>query len=260
MRKTLLAMTVTSLFLSANALALGRLADVQIIDRDTGQTLETHYSRGEYWVAGRPGARYAIRVTNRSGERLLAVAAVDGVNVISGDTAGVDQQGYVFAPGQGYDINGWRKSREQVAAFTFTDAGDSYAQRTGRPLNIGVIGVALFEERRPPQALLEAPQSPGWRSGPADSVMGGMRAAPAPVPFNQPSARLGTGHGEREDSLINYVGFERDSSEPREIVRIRYDSQENLVAMGVIHRPTPRWPQPQAFPESPGRFVPDPPG
>jgi len=258
MRKTLMAMTLTSLLMSANALALGRLADVQIVDRDSGQTLETHYSRGEYWVAGRPGARYAIRVTNRSGERLLAVAAVDGVNVISGDTAGFDQQGYIFAPGQGYDIDGWRKSQEQVAAFTFTDAGNSYAQRTGRPLNIGVIGVALFGERRPPQVQLEAPQSQS-RDAWAGRALG-AHAAAAPAPSNEPSARLGTGHGERENSRVEYASFERDSGEPREVVRIRYDSLENLVAMGVVRRPTPRWPQPQAFPESPGRFVPDPPG
>ena len=44
------------------AQAIGRLADVTIVDRDTGATLPVHYARGEYWVAGRPGARYAITV------------------------------------------------------------------------------------------------------------------------------------------------------------------------------------------------------
>lgn len=55
------------------ARAIGRLADVTIVDRDTGATLPVHYARGEYWVAGRPGARYGITVRNRLGERVLAV-------------------------------------------------------------------------------------------------------------------------------------------------------------------------------------------
>ena len=51
------------------ARAAGRLADVQIIDRDTGSVLPMLRSRGEYWVAGRPGARYSITIQNRRGER-----------------------------------------------------------------------------------------------------------------------------------------------------------------------------------------------
>ena len=45
------------------------------------------------------------------------------------------------------EITGWRKSLERTAAFYFTDLGDSYAARTGRPQNVGVIGVAVFQER-----------------------------------------------------------------------------------------------------------------
>ena len=100
-------------------------------------------------MAGRPGARYAIEIRNRLGERLLAVTSVDGVNVVSGATAAWDQTGYVFGPGERYQITGWRKTDAEVAAFTFTDSPNSYAERTGRPANVGVIGVALFRERQP---------------------------------------------------------------------------------------------------------------
>lgn len=51
---------------SAPAHALGRFADVVMVDRDSGATLPTHYYRGVYWMAGRPGARYAISVRNNS--------------------------------------------------------------------------------------------------------------------------------------------------------------------------------------------------
>ena len=70
-----------------SAHAVGSLVDVAIVDRDTGQTLDVYHARGRHYVAGRPGARYAIRVTNRSGERVMAVMSVDGVNIITGQTA-----------------------------------------------------------------------------------------------------------------------------------------------------------------------------
>ena len=130
-----------------DARAAGTLADVQIVDRDSGSVLPMYRSHGEYWVAGRPGARYSIMIQNHRGERLLAVTAVDGINVISGETGAWSQSGYVFNPGESYEIAGWRKSNAEIAAFNFTAASDSYADRTGRPANVGVIGVALFLER-----------------------------------------------------------------------------------------------------------------
>lgn len=75
--------------------------------------------------------------------------SVDGVNVVSGATAAWDQGGYVFYPGEQYQVTGWRKSDTEIAAFTFTESPNSYAERTGRPANVGVIGVALFRERPP---------------------------------------------------------------------------------------------------------------
>src|SRR6202171_432837 len=141
--------TFAALATSYDALAAGAVAKVAIVDRDSGVTLSTHFFRGEYWVAGTPGARYAIEVRNGIGGRVLAVTSVDGVNVLSGATAGWDQAGYVFEPGERYQITGWRKTDAEVADFTFTDSPNSYAERTGRPANVGVIGVAVFRERQP---------------------------------------------------------------------------------------------------------------
>src|SRR5258707_2692536 len=139
-----------ALAMTCEAQGMGSMAEITIIDRDSGAVLSPHLYRGEYWVAGRPGARYAIEIRNRVGERLLAVTCVDGVNVVSGATAGWDQTGYVFSPGESYQITGWRKTDAEVAAFTFTASPNSYAERTGRPANVGVIGVAIFPERAAP--------------------------------------------------------------------------------------------------------------
>jgi hypothetical protein len=278
---------------ASRAQSLGNIAEISIIDRDTGVVLSPHYYRGEYWVAGRPGAKYAIEVHNRLGERLLAVTSVDGINVLSGATAAFDQGGYVFAPGERYEITGWRKSDAEIAAFTFTESPNSYAERTGRPANVGVIGVALFREHQSPSVWVpprppvpsEAPiarerdsaarapsaalgittrsgqaQSaplPGAPSDKAASAAGGV----APFSNPAPQAKLGTGHGEREYSYVNHTEFARLQPQPNEIIRIRYDSLENLLAMGIVKRPHPQPPTMNPFPASPEQqYVPDPPG
>ena len=95
------------------------------------------------------GHRYAVRIANLSGSRILAVLSVDGVNAVTGQTASPDQSGYVLDPYQSTEIDGWRKDLSEVAQFNFTALGDSYAARTGRPNNVGVIGVAAFREKQP---------------------------------------------------------------------------------------------------------------
>ena len=44
----------------------------------------------------------------------------------------------------------------EVAAFYFTQLPDSYAARTDRPDNVGVIGVAVFREYQPPRPAVLA--------------------------------------------------------------------------------------------------------
>jgi hypothetical protein len=268
MKRPVMIFLFASLAAGCDARAIGSLAQVTIVDRDNGTTLPAHYYRGEYWVAGRPGARYAIEVCNRLGERLLAVTSVDGINVLSGDNAGWNQTGYVFSPGERYQITGWRKSDVEVAAFTFTALPDSYAARTGRAENVGVIGVALFRERKlpvyyvPPQYLAPVAGAPTSRAQAEDSLSMPEIGAGAPMLHAPaPEAKLGTGHGERESSVVSHTDFQRMQSQPDEVIRIRYDSVDNLVAMGVIARPRQNWPGADPFPASPNRvYVPDPPG
>jgi len=129
--------------------ATGALVHVHLVDRTSGEVLPEHRHRGHTWVAGRPGDRYAVRLSNRSNGRVLVVLSVDGVNAVSGQTAATGQTGYVLAPWQTADITGWRKTDAEAAAFYFTSLPDSYAARTDRPQNVGVIGVAVFRERVP---------------------------------------------------------------------------------------------------------------
>jgi hypothetical protein len=282
-RLTLSALAALALLSALPAQALGRLGDVQVIDRDSSEVLPVYRHSGEYWVAGRPGARYAVSIQNQQGGRLLGVVSVDGINAISGETAAFNQTGYVLDAWQAYRVTGWRKSDDEVAAFHFTASPASYAERTGRPDQVGVIGVALFREKLappPPPVSVpwfrhDAPQperfegrqapSPSAKSGlpgqamaEADASAGAQdlaarRRAPA-----APTVRLGTGHGARENDQIGHTTFERRGQRPDEIVRIRYDSRENLIAMGIIPvRAVP--PRPEPFPNGHGpRYAPEP--
>jgi len=261
MRSLCLAVVIAGITLNAHA--VGRLADVSIVDRVTGEQIPSHFYSGEYWVVGTPGARYAILIRNSLGERVLAVTAVDGVNALSGDTASWDQTGYVFGPRQQYPIAGWRKSSSEVAAFEFTAISNAYATRTGRPENVGVIGVALFRERaiaadsEARAYRLQAPFLPAPSPSAAESATG--RAMMGALSAGVPQA-LGTGHGQLEYSRVYDVDFERLHATPDEVVRIRYDSLQNLVAMGVIRHPQQPLTTPNPFPDSPlARYVPDPP-
>lgn len=226
---------------SAHAAAVGGLADVTLFDRSEGRSLPVYWHEGRAYVVGKPGNEYQIAVRSRQGEDLLAVMSVDGVNVITGETAHPQQSGYVLAPGGGLDLKGWRKSLSRTAAFYFTELSDSYAARTGRPDNVGVIGVALFRKKAEPVPPLSQIAPPAGARAQAHS--GAADAA-------KPAESLGTGHGRSEVSHARHVEFERASVHPAETVTIRYDSYRNLVAMGVIRR-APGIPRP--FPG----FVPD---
>jgi hypothetical protein len=232
-----------------------RLAAVEIVDRTHAATLPVYAKDGRRYVVGALGHEYAIRIRNTTGVRILAVTSVDGVNVVTGETAAPDQSGYVIEPWGSVEIAGWRKSLQRTAAFFFTDLGNSYAARTGRPFDVGVIGVAVFAERPQPTVsqLAESKRESRARESAADTA---GATAERPAAAQAPAPKLGTGHGRTETSYARRVAFERATTEPAEIVAIQYDRYENLVAQGVIpaHPPIARTPRP--FPG--GGFVPDP--
>jgi hypothetical protein len=309
-RRALLFLALCSAAIAAPACASGNLVDVQVVDRVEGQALATYQRFGSAWVAGQPGHRYAVQLVNRTGARVLVVLSVDGINAITGETAGTGQSGYVLGPYASAEITGWRKSSAEAAAFYFTSIADSYAARTDRPDNVGVIGAAVFRERvwRRPEPRNWGPPTPfdsrdgaidegraarerddmasarerargsGSAAGaaaepradgeaklrseaaPPAAPRDAARMAQAPAgeadrsaPLSKSESRLGTGHGEREYSPVTQVTFERATSQPAEIVKVRYDSWRNLVALGVVATPRAGW-EPNAFP----RWAPDP--
>ena len=284
--KTLMSLMLLLLCaLSATACARP-LVDLTVVDRDTGSTLQTYTHHGRCYIAGEPGHRYALRLSNRTGERVMVVLSVDGVNAVTGQTAGSDQAGYVLGPWENAEIAGWRKSYSDIAQFVFTALDDSYAARTGRPDNVGVIGMAVFRERRPEPVYVQ-PYSPpvaerddGRYDSPYNARKDARAAAPAAQAAGTASGlasakamdsmnsaesnsvarqEIGTGHGAREYAPTTETAFDRLSSSPQQVSQLFYDTPQQLVARGIIPRYyAHRWPRedvPQAFPTG---FVPDP--
>jgi len=272
------ALAATLAAAAGSSAACAAIGTLDVVTRDNGQVLPVYPKDGRRWIVGAPGREYSVRVCNRTNARVLAVMSVDGVNIVTGDTAAPAQSGYVLSAWECADINGWRKSMERTAAFYFTELPDAYATRTGRPENVGVIGVAFFREKTPPvvswkdkvsrmQAAEEA-GSGGSYDAKKETAQGTLRgeaqsneraradAATSAPPAAAPLAKLGTGHGRSEESPTQMVAFERESAAPNETIAIHYDRHENLVALGVLPRPyVARSPNP--FPAWP-HFVPDP--
>lgn len=290
----LLAACVTGSLPAGASVAMGRLANVSVHDRTEGKTLPIHWHNGQAWVVGSPGNEYQVIVRNPIGAEVLAVVSVDGVNVITGETAAPSQTGYIVDAWRRLDIKGWRKDTSRTAAFYFTSLADSYASRTGRPDNVGVIGVALFRRKPEPVAMVpvapppvaiapklseplalpgassranEAPLADATPAKPAPAAPSATAQSLARAELTardsalesakREQSRLGTGHGRSEYSRITMVDFERATREPEEVLTIRYDSYANLVARGIIVARAPeRFPNP--FPNAPQGFVPDP--
>lgn len=258
------------------------LIQVDVYDRVGGAALPVYQKDGRHYIVGAPGHEYAVRIRNCTGARVLVVTSVDGVNVISGETAAPSQSGYVLDPWGSVEIKGWRKNLQRTAAFFFTEHQNAYATRTGRPDHVGVIGVAVFREKAQPVARIERfrreqgaenqadaahpPQAPSAR---AESAASTAEAADAGARQESERrdmgadamkslGRLGTGHGRSESSRATLVRFERASDSPAETVVLNYDRRENLAAIGVLPAMPPvarRDPNP--FPGG-LRFAPDP--
>lgn len=238
-----------------------------------GATVPTFGHAGETYVMGRLGERYTLRVHNRSGRRIEAVVSVDGRDVIDGKPAAVGKRGYLVPAWGSVDIDGWRISNREAAAFRFSRVADSYAARTGSARDVGVIGVAIFPERYippppPPRPLyVPRPEPYGYNKGYDDygsyggrdadrapsSGAGAGEAAPAPRASgpaeeaqgadeayayrNKKADRrpgLGTEYGEAVNSRVTEVEFVRASySRPAATLGVRYNDRDGLIAMGV---------------------------
>jgi hypothetical protein len=243
------------------------------LEQPYGGAIRSYWYGGSLYAVGQSGQRYNIRLQNNTGERVEAVVTVDGRDVVSGQLGNYKQQrGYVIEPYGSVVIDGFRQSLDQVAAFRFTDLGNSYSARRGTPQHVGVVGVAVFKEYQPrwqrradPKPIATRPyyEPYGGAGGGYDYDARGEASKSAPAaeaaapPASSParagaardasvayedesgyarqrSNRLGTEYGESTYSSVREVSFVRKHKRrPDALITIYYDSLDGLRARGV---------------------------
>jgi hypothetical protein len=184
---------------------------------------------GRHYFEAREGAVYALRVANRTGERLGIAIAVDGLNVISGERdARRSGRLYVLAAWDTMAVRGWRTSLDEVRRFTFVDEERSYASRAGKAnAKMGWVELAVYRERRPP-AEVAAPRPEGEPPPAAPERDRAARGRPRSYP--------GTGWGEATDDPATLVDF-HPHPHAAEHVTLRYEYASGLRALGIHPHP-----------------------
>ena len=118
------------------------------IKDENGAWLTGFTAGSKNYVVGEAGRRYTIVVRNATPFRIECVLSVDGLDVLDGKDASFSKRGYIVDPKGEIEVDGFRQSTTAVAAFRFGSVRGSYAgQKTGNTANVGVIGLAAFNER-----------------------------------------------------------------------------------------------------------------
>ena len=217
------------------------------------------------FVEGRVGSAFCIKIRNNSWQRKLFVPTVDGLSVMDGEVGEFESGGYIVAPYSSVEIKGWRTSDDEVAEFFFSGRQDSYSVRLGKgKVNLGVIGVAVFGEKvrqqyyAYPSILPQAPTSSDWEpqffasaSQTCGDNSGSMTNASMILSASANMAQVvGTGFGDRKESHVTSVSFDREAS-PECVFQIFYNTREELKKLGIDFEKRNCYVSPQAFP---GRY------
>lgn len=133
-----------------NDMGLGNNPTVEIwVENAQGKMVKSRtYQHDDcLYVEGIKGRRYLVRVHNPTFGRVEVIASVDGLDVLTGKQAKIDANGLVITPRSTYDFEGFRVSNDEVAAFRFGEVASGYAAHKGDTSNVGVVGVALYQEQ-----------------------------------------------------------------------------------------------------------------
>lgn len=177
------------------------------VEDSRGRALRGCMHQGQLYVAGNKDQRYQVRVKNRTGKRLCLVVTVDGRNVNTGKKGSWDGSGFVLEAHQEWVFKGWRQSNDSVAAFRLGAKEDAYSSQMGTSENVGVIGVAVFEEKEPERPVITVKET---QYVPVPYPVPAPRE-PWPYPRNpwitwHTIADKNTGHGLEFDNNVRYGG------------------------------------------------------
>ncbi len=199
---------------------------IDIVD-DTGRILnqyDVHSGKAKIhraYLEAIKNKRYQLRIRNNSHHRVGLVIAVDGRNILTGGKSylGRNERMYVLNPHETSYYKGWRTARNQVNRFYFTSANNSYSNAWGDRSAMGVIAVAVFNEKYKPRYKkhnhLQEHSAPSARGYSNDDS-------------------TGTGFGEEEYSPTINVRF-KAKRQPSSKHFYKYEWRNTLCNKGIIN-------------------------
>ena len=221
-----------------------------------GVPLEKYPARGRLYVEALRGEEYAIRVRNPLPVRVAVALSVDGLNTIDARrSAAWDASKWVIQPYGTITVSGWQVSRERARRFYFTDERDSYADKLGRPEDLGLITAVFFRERAGHSEITPRPRPRPLGTGRAEGGQGRERSARGSTQQSTPPAQAqsraqsdsravepadedyaATGMGRDVGHDVRFVNLDLERRASAEVV-IRYEYRPALVRLGILPRP-----------------------
>jgi hypothetical protein len=248
---------------AARALDTGPYSMEVLVD---GRLLTEYAARGTTYVEASKGREFAVRLRNRTGERIAIGLSVDGLNSIDARTTTArDARKWILAPYETVTISGWQTGPRTARRFFFTTEERSYGAWLGRTGNLGVIAAAVFREKRPePPPWSGITKPPHGQVDPQDAESGrlagcaegearrGSADSSAPEPGRaQPPSRsktverpvvsdelAATGIGRETPHAVVGVEFDADES-PCAVLQVRYEYRDTLSRLGVLPPQSP---------------------
>src|ERR1035437_5059483 len=157
--------------------------DVDILVNGSRCKQYSHESRK--YIEAKNGSEWCLKIKNNTNSRVLAICSVDGLNVLTGESAGPNDSGYIIDSYNSQKIKGFRVSDSSWALFKFGYKADgkTYAQskNDGSEKNCGVIGVRLYYEKLEPVSSYNAIWTTGstytnsnqWKDSCGNTSLGG---------------------------------------------------------------------------------------
>ena len=223
--------------------------EIEVIT-DNGEILPIYpvtkrYLKNKYraYLEATNGSNYALRIRNHSNQRLGLVIAVDGRNIISGKKSNLKnhENMYILAPYETQTYSGWRTSSSDIHRFYFTDSQDSYAQAFGDESAMGVIAVAVYEEKQPLYKIFKEKK----RSDANAPAAAGRSYESDASTAEKAEQEAGTGFGEHATSHAYRVQFNPKRTAQTKFI-YKYEWRETLCQKRIIdcgYEKNRFWPQ-----------------
>ena len=185
----------------------------EVLVKVDGYSLQEFHYNSECFICAIQNADYSIYAISHIGRKSKVVLSIDGLDVMTGLQASSDAGGYIIHEYGYIEIPGWRLDNERVAKFRF--GYNPYAKHQNTPDNIGIIGAAFFLEKEKQMFRYS-------------SVMRGCGNV-------MKGCGIGTEFGSETNHHVRNVDFEAEKYS-KEIITIRYDTQEKLESAGIIKK------------------------